>query len=428
LVENGVSGRFVFRENTKTPSGTVLFEQHLMRIDKSRMADFAGYLMPLWFSSISAEHKAVRESAGLFDCTHMGILEFDGEHAQDFLDVITTNNIKTLKIGCAKYSHILDAAGFVLDDIIIYRRRENNFMVVVNAANKTKIQAWLKALQNDEAIIDTEEPARRIKNIPVIRDMLTENGEDCRVDIALQGPASKELLFSMIGKQKDKQQFLDMKPFCLIETELGSVNCIISTTGYTGSKISYELFVHPSKAAKIWAVLLEKGKPLNIIPCGLGARDSLRIEAGLPLYGHELDGEFNINPFEAGYGWAVKLEKDFFIGQAVMQKKSQNYNMQVVRIEFPGQAGIRPVRQHDGILDENGICIGWVLSCAKVDEKQIALAYILKDLAEENRQIGLYYTARSKVQAEKGKKNKVEKNQKLDGDISGTIITRFEKF
>ncbi len=163
MVENGVSGRFVFQEINKTPSGTVLFEQHLMRIEKSRMADFAGYLMPLWFSSISAEHKAVRESAGLFDCTHMGVLEFDGEHAQDFLDAITTNNIKTLKIGCAKYSYILDAAGFVLDDIIIYRRKENNFMVVVNAANKTKIQAWLKALQNEETIIDTGKTCTKIR-------------------------------------------------------------------------------------------------------------------------------------------------------------------------------------------------------------------------------------------------------------------------
>ncbi len=175
-------------------------------------------------------------------------------------------------------------------------------------------------------------------------------------------------------------------------------------------------------------MLVKQGEPLGIVPCGLGARDSLRIEAGLPLYGHELDGEFNINPFEAGYGWAVKLEKDFFIGQAVMQKKFREYNMQVARIEFPGQAGIRPVRQYDGVLDENGICIGLVLSCAKVEEKQVALVYISKDKAKENRQIGLYYTARSKMQVEKGKKNKVKKNEKLEADVSGTIITRFAKF
>jgi glycine cleavage system T protein len=428
VVENGVLGQFLFKESTKTSAGTVLYEQHLMRTGKNRMADFAGYLMPLWFSSISIEHKAVRKSAGLFDCTHMGILEFEGEYAQNFLDAIATNNIKTLKIGCAKYSYILDAAGFVLDDIIIYRRKENNFMVVVNAANKTKIQAWLKALQNYEAIIDTEEPSRKLEYKPVIRDMLTESGSDCRVDLALQGPASKELLFSMIETEEDKQQFQNLKSFNLIETKLGSINCIISTTGYTGSKIGYELFVHPSKAAEIWALLLERGESLNIVPCGLGARDSLRIEAGLPLYGHELDGKFNINPFEAGYSWAVKLEKDFFIGQAAMQKKSKDYNMQVARIEFPGQGGIRPIRQPDGVLDEAGHCVGWILSCAKVDEKQIALAYISRKIAQENRQIGMYYIARSKMQAEKGKKIKVEKNQKLEADISGTLVTRFAKF
>ncbi len=428
MVEDGVSGRFVFQANTQTPSGTVLFDQHLKLIDKSRMADFAGYLMPLWFSSISAEHKAVRESAGLFDCTHMGVLEFEGKYAQSFLDTITTNNVKTLKTGCAKYSYILDAAGFVLDDIIIYRRKENNFMVVVNASNKTKIQAWLKALQNDEAVINIEKPAQKIENKPVIRDMLTDCGSDCRVDIALQGPASIKMLLSMIESQDKKQELQAMKSFNLIETELDNINCIIARTGYAGSEISYELFVHPSEAAELWALLLEKGKSLNIVPCGLGARDSLRIEAGLPLYGHELDGEFDINPFEAGYGWAVKLEKDFFIGQSVMRKMSQDDNMHVVRIEFPGQAGIRPVRQHDGILDENGFCKGWVLSCAKVDEKQVALAYISKYVSNQNNKVGLYYTARSKMQAEKGKKSKVEKNQKLETDISGLIVTRFAKF
>ena len=427
-MENGVSGQFLFSGDAKTPVGTVLYEEHLKRTEKNRMADFAGYLMPLWFTSISAEHKAVRESAGLFDCTHMGVLGFDGNHAQNFLNTITTNDINKLKIGSAKYSYLLDAAGFVLDDIIIYRRKENNFMVVVNAANKTKIKAWLEALQNNKAVIDIEDSARKIEDKPVIRDMLTESGSDCRVDIALQGPASKELLLSMIETEEDKQQFRELKSFHLMETELGGINYILSTTGYTGEKTAYELFVHPSKAAEIWALLLERGKTSGIVPCGLGARDSLRIEAGLPLYGHELDGEFNINPFEAGYGWAVKLEKDFFIGQNIMQKKSQDYDMQVARIGFPGQTGIRPVRQHDGVLDESGNCIGWVLSCAKADEKQIALAYISKDIAQENRQIGLYYTARSKMQAEKGKKRKVEKNQTLEADISGTIVTRFAKF
>jgi glycine cleavage system T protein len=429
LAKSNSSGQFLFDNSEKTAVGSVLYEQHMQLIEKNRLAEFAGYLMPLWFSSISAEHKAVRESAGLFDCTHMGVLEFTGEYASNFLNTIATNDINRLRVGSAQYSYILDAAGNVLDDIIIYRRTEDKFMVVVNAANEPKIKAYLKALLNNEAIIDIENPARKIEYKPVIRDMRdTKSGSDCRVDIALQGPASIEILSSMINSEKTKQKLQNLKSFNLNEAELEGINCIISRTGYTGAKTGYELFVHPEKAAELWTVLLEKGRPSGLLPCGLGARDSLRIEAGLPLYGHELNGEYNISPFEAGYGWAVKLEKDFFIGRVAMQKKAEGYDMQVARIELPGEKGIRPVRGHDGVLDENGICIGWVLSCAKADDKQIALAYIAKDIIEENRPIGLYYIARSKTQIEKGKKERVEKEEKLEPDISGTIVARFAKF
>lgn len=429
MVKNDASGEFFFKNNEKAAIGSVLYRQHLKLIEKNRLAEFAGYLMPLWFSSISAEHKAVRESAGLFDCTHMGVLEFTGEHARNFLNTIATNDIGRLKPASAQYSYILDAAGNVLDDIIIYHRSQDKFMVVVNAANELKIKAYLRALLNNEAILDVENPTRKLGYEPVIRDMRdTKSGSDCRVDIALQGPASMDLLLSMVKKENTKEQFQNLKSFHLIEIELEGIGCIISRTGYTGAKVGYELFVHPEKAAELWGLLLEKGEAFGVVPCGLGARDSLRIEAGLPLYGHELEGEFNISPFEAGYGWAVKLEKDSFIGRAAMQRKSGGWDMQVARIELPGEKGIRPARQNDGILDENGNCIGWVLSCAGVGDKQIALAYISKEIAEENKPVGLYYLARSKSQIEKGKKSKIEKNEKTEPDISGEIVTRFAKF
>ena len=429
MVKSDSLGKFVFANTNTEVVGSVLYQQHLKLIEKNRFAEFAGYLMPLWFSSISAEHSAVRESAGLFDCTHMGVLEFTGPHALSFLNAITTNDIDRLKDGCAQYSYILDAAGFVLDDIIVYRRSEDKFMVVVNAANEPKIKAYLKALLHGKAAVDIENPNRKLGDKPVIRDMRDSNsGPDCRVDIALQGPESVELLNTIIKDKKTKELLQDLKSFHLIETELGGLDCIISRTGYTGSKNGFELFVHPEKATELWNMLLDKGKSLGVVPCGLGARDSLRIEAGLPLYGHELDGEFDISPFEAGYGWAVKLEKDFFIGQEPIRKKAQGRNMQVARIELPGQKGIRPARQHDGVLDEKGICIGWVLSCAGVGDKQIALVYISKENAEENQTVGLYYLARSKSQVEKGKKEKVEKNEKLEPDISGKVATRFVKF
>ena len=351
MVKSDSLGKFVFNNNGTTAVGSVLYEQHLKRTEKNRIAEFAGYLMPLWFSSISAEHNAVRESAGLFDCTHMGILEFEGDDAQDFLNIITTNDTGRLKNGSAQYNYILDAAGNILDDVIVYRRSEDKFMVIVNAANEPKIKAYLKALQNNEAIIDPTEPARKLKYKPVICDMRDcSSGFDCRVDIALQGPLSMDLLLSIIKEANTRQQLQNLKPFTMMEAELDGFNCIISRTGYTGAKIGYELYVHPEKAAELWVFLLKTGKPFGIVPCGLGARDSLRVEAGLPLYGHELAGEFNISPFEAGYGWAVKLEKDFFIGRAAMRRKAEGCGMKVARIELPGQKGIRPVRGHDGIF------------------------------------------------------------------------------
>jgi len=429
LVNNDASGEFFFKNSEKAAVGSVLYRQHLKLVEKTRLAEFAGYLMPLWFSSISAEHNAVRESAGLFDCTHMGVLEFAGEHAADFLNAVATNDIGRLQIGSAQYSYVLDAAGNILDDIIIYRRAEDKFMVVVNAANEPKIKAYLKALQNNEAVLDVENPTRKLGYKPVIRDMRdTGSGSDCRVDIALQGPVSMDLLLSIIRQKDSKERLQSLKSFQLIEIELEGIDCIISRTGYTGAKVCFELFVHPDKAVELWELILEKAKQFGAVPCGLGARDSLRIEAGLPLYGHELAGEFNISPYEAGYGWAVKFEKDFFIGRAAMQEKSEGREMQVARIELPGEKGIRPARQHDGVLDENGICIGWVLSCAGVGDKQIALAYISKEIAEDNRQVGLYYLARSKSQIEKGKKSKIEKNEKTKPDISGKVVARFTKF
>ena len=158
------------------------------------------------------------------------------------------------------------------------------------------------------------------------------------------------------------------------------------------------------------------------------ARDSLRIEAGLPLYGHELDGKFHISPFEAGYGWAVKLDKEFFIGKGPMQRVAETYQMEVARIELPGTRGVRPIRQDDALLNGKGQCVGWVLSAAKVDEKQVALAYIDREAVGEGTRLGVYYLARSQSQAEQGRLQAVEKGQKLDGDLAGTVVSRFAKF
>jgi glycine cleavage system T protein len=423
------TGEFVFKPGAAEPGPSVLYEEHVNLAGKSHIAAFAGYLMPLWYSSIAEEHRAVRERAGVFDCTHMGVLEVSGADAAGFLDRATTNEIGSLEIGRARYSYVLDAAGNVLDDVIVYRRSEDNFMVVVNAANEPKIRFYLHGLMEGRVILDPDEPGRRIGLKPAIRDMRDPNrAKDRRVDIALQGPAASELVAKLTDGASATQRVASLKSFAFVEERLAGMDCLICRTGYTGSKTGYELFVDPEQAAKLWTAILEEGRPLGVQPCGLGARDSLRIEAGLPLYGHELDGTFNISPFEAGYGWAVKLDEEFFIGKAVMQRISRTYAMEVARLELPGERGIRPVRPDDAVLDERGSCVGWVLSSAKVEDKQYALAYMGRRVAVEGTRLGLYYLARSQAQVQQGKRQGVEKGERVEADLDAAVSIRFPKF
>jgi len=421
-------GEFLYEADEMPARGSFLYDRHLQRVPKSRLAPFAGYLMPLWYSSISAEHKAVREKSGMFDCTHMGVLEVAGEGSEEFLNEVTTNDLRRLEAGGAQYGYILDAAGRVLDDIIVYRRWTDKFMVVVNAANEGKIRSYLDGILDDEVMVDLAHPERRIAHKPAIRDLRdVKNGGDYRCDIAVQGPASTDVLTAPANGTL-QNELAALKPFRFIESHIGEIDCIFARTGYTGSKMGYELFVHPERAGELWDVLLERGEEEGLAPCGLGARDSLRIEAGLPLYGHELNGELSISPFEAGYGWAVKLDKDFFIGKDAMVKEAAGYTRQVVRLELPGEAGIRPVRMHDGILDKSGLCVGVVLSCAKAGESQIALGLVDRGSFSEGRAAGICYVARNARQIEEGRHEKAAVGEKLSADISGRVLSRFEKF
>ena len=435
MAEKKAAGAFVFEAEAKPPTGSVLYKEHLKLTDKSHIAEFAGYLMPLWYSSISEEHTAVRRRAGVFDCTHMGAIEVSGDEAEQFLNAVTTNKVEGMRLGAAQYGYILDAAGNVLDDIIVYRRGADRFMVVVNASNEPKIKAYLAAvlagpstmLRTGEAAIDLNKPSREIK-LATVRDMRDINsGPDCRVDIALQGPASLDVLCKLTDDQLVIQRMGALKSFTFFEAKLAGIDCIISRTGYTGAKVCFELFVHPDFAARLWWRLLDEGKELGVVPCGLGARDSLRVEAGLPLYGHELAGTYNISPFEAGYGWAVKLDKEFFIGKAAMEKVSKSFDMEVARVELPGEKGVRPVRQGDGVIIDR-VCAGWVLSCAKAGDRQIALVYAEKNKTAEGNSVGVYYLARSESQKSKGKKQIVERGEKLEAEVWGKVVSRFEKF
>jgi glycine hydroxymethyltransferase len=436
LTDKQAAGVYVFEAEAKPPTGSVLYKEHLKLTDKSHIAEFAGYLMPLWYSSISEEHAAVRRRAGVFDCTHMGAIEVSGDEAEQFLDAVTTNKVEGMRLGAAQYGYILDAAGNVLDDIIVYRRGADRFMVVVNASNEPKIKAYLAAVDKYFTAENAETAEKKqnkffVKNwreVVSIRDMRdTKSGSDCRVDIALQGPASLEVLRKLTDDQLVVQRMGMLKSFTFFEANLAGIDCIISRTGYTGAKVCFELFVHPDFAAKMWWRLLDEGKELGVVPCGLGARDSLRIEAGLPLYGHELAGPYNISPFEAGYGWAVKLDKEFFIGKSAVEKVAKSFDMKVARLELSGEKGVRPVRQGDGVIIDR-ICAGWVLSCANTGERQVALVYAEKDKVVEGNSVGVYYLARSENQKSKGKKQIVERGEDLEADVWGKVVSRLEKF
>lgn len=423
------AGEFVFEQSEAEPVPSVLYDEHVKRTRKSHIAAFAGYLMPLWYSCIAEEHRAVRERAGLFDCTHMGVLEVSGADAAEFLDIVTTNRVQDLKTGRARYSYIVDAAGNVLDDIIIYRRGEDNFMVVVNAANEPKIQSYFRGLLAGRVVIEAGRADRKLGLHPTIRDMRTgDRSADRRVDIALQGPATIDILARLADDAWLGDRVSESKPFAFVEGQLAGIDSLICRTGYTGANIGVELFVDPEQAPTLWNRVLDAGKPLGVLPCGLGARDSLRIEAGLPLYGHELGGELRISPFAAGYGWAVKLGKEFFIGKAAMARVAETYDMEVARLEWPATRGVRPIRPHDAVLGKDGLCVGWVLSAAKVQEKQYALAHIDRDAARRGAAVGVYYLARSASQIEQGRKQAVERGQKLAADLGGTVVARFVKF
>ncbi len=381
-----------------------LYDEHLKLTRKTNMVPFAGWIMPVSYGRISDEHKAVRETTGIFDVTHMGILEISGESPTRFLDLITTNYIPRLKIGQCQYSHILDVDGIPMDDVMIYKRAQDTYMMVVNAVNTEKIKAWLNAVNSKNAIIDRDNPLKEVDATVVIRDLKdSSSGEDQKVDIALQGQNSLAILLKLMKSTASCQPALaKLKKSEFVETNIGDIKVIISRTGYTGEDIGFELYLHPDSAPKLWNLLLECGKEYGIKPAGLGARDSTRTEAGLPLYGHELSGENKITSIEAGYGGCVKLHKPFFVGRKACLKEESDRKMCVVRFRM-NRKGIKMIRPAHPVVNKRGECIGSVTSCALDGEGfQVGMAYVNIKYSDEGTQIGMYALPQKAV-AEKPK-------------------------
>jgi glycine hydroxymethyltransferase len=366
---------------------TTLYELH--RELGAKMVPFAGWEMPVWYTSVSEEHRAVRTAAGLFDVSHMGVLEVQGPGARAFLERVTTNDAMALRVGESQYTFLLDPDGRVLDDLIIYALEPDRYMLVVNAANNDRDWAWLNAVARGEVQIDRERPWTMLADEVILRDLRDRRwGEDCRVDIALQGPQSLKILQSLAdGRIRERLAALPRGQ--VLRAEIQGFDLIISRTGYTGERIGYELFVHPDRAPALFERLLDAGQPFGLRPCGLGARDSTRTEAGLPLYGHELAGPFELTPGDAGFASFVKLYKPFFIGRKAYMAREAKRTMEVVRFRI-SEKGVRLPKQGDAVVDRRGRVIGYVTSCAMDTEGLLTgMAWIERSDRAEGTPIGI---------------------------------------
>ena len=369
---------------------TPLFDLHVEL--GGRMVPFAGWEMPVRYDSVLEEHLAVRKNAGLFDVTHMGVFQVEGPDAMPFLDSVVANDISSLEVGESVYGHFLDPDGNVIDDTLIYRRIDLEYMIVVNASNEAKVWKWLNQVKEGSVKVDNQRPwAKAYGRRTILRNLKDPNeGTDQRVDLALQGPKSKDILLGLGFNEDDSRKINHLRWSELCEVKSADFDLVVSRTGYTGERMAFELFVHPDQVDSLFRKLLEIGKPFGLKPCGLGARDSLRTEAGLPLYGQELAGEFNIGVGGAGFGSYVKTNKPWFIGRESYLRQEQERENGIARFRF-SEKRVRRAHYGDPIMDEQGRVIGKVTSCATDSEGYfLGQAYVNKRYAKKGTLVYIY--------------------------------------
>jgi glycine hydroxymethyltransferase len=365
----------------------------------AKMVPFAGWDMPVWYTSVIEEHLAVRENAGLFDVSHMGVYQAEGPDAPVFLDSVCGNDISSLDVGESLYTHFLDPDANVIDDLLVYRRAQDKYLVVVNASNDDKDWAWLNAVLEGKVCIDRSRPGAlaygrnvRLRNL---RD--PKEGKDMRVDIALQGPKSRDILLALGADEADKKKIMKLRRTELCNAVVGGFDLVVSRTGYTGERMCFELFIHPDKAVEFWQALMNAGEPFGMKPCGLGARDSLRTEAGLPLYGHEMGGEKNLCVGDAGFRTYVKTYKPWFIGREAFLQKEAERKAKVIRFRF-NEKGVRMAHLGDPVLDKRGKTIGYVTSCAiDKDGYLTGQAYLNLKQGKKGNEILIFQSASEKA-------------------------------
>ena len=350
---------------------TPLYEIH--RALGARLVEFGGWEMPVQYAGIIQEHRAVRERAGLFDVSHMGEFHVEGAGALAFLQSLVPNDISRLVDGQALYTQLLRPDGGTIDDLLVYRFTANHFMTVVNAGTMEKDWAWVS------------EHARGLE------DVLLRNASDDTGLIALQGPLAQSILQPLTATSLD-----DIAYYHFRESHVAGIWCVISRTGYTGED-GFELYCASGDTEALWSALMEAGQPRGLQPAGLGARDTLRLEAGYCLYEHELTEE--ITPLEAGLGWTVKLKKPAdFTGRSVLEEQRRTgLRRKLVGLNIRDRA----IPRAGYAILHDGERVGKVTSgtMSPTLERPIALGYVPPDLATPGTSIAIDIRGRS-VEAE----------------------------
>ena len=316
----------------------------------AKIVPFAGYNMPVQYEGINIEHETVRNGVGVFDVSHMGEFLIEGDNALDLIQRATSNDASKLEIGDAQYSCMPNATGGIVDDLIVYRIKDNTYLLVVNASNIEKDWNWISSLNNKDA--DMKD--------------LSENYSL----LAIQGPKAIEAMQSITSVDLASIPFYKFKigDFCGIE------HVIISATGYTGSG-GFEIYCKNDEVEQIWNKVFEAGKDFGIKPIGLAARDTLRLEMGFCLYGNDIDD--TTSPIEAGLGWITKFTKDFTNSEAFKLQKEEGVSRRLKAFELD-ERGIP--RQGYDIVDENDDVIGHVTSGTMSPslKKGIGMGYVNK--------------------------------------------------
>ncbi len=320
----------------------------------AKMVEFAGYEMPIQYSSIIAEHKAVRNSVGVFDVSHMGEVLVTGKEAEKFVQYITINDASKLFTGRVQYSAMCYTDGGIVDDLLVYKISDEQFMLVINASNIDKDFKWMN--ENNKFGVE-----------------LSNQSDDYSL-LAVQGPNSLKVLQKLTVNQ------ITLEYYHFTNMKIAGIDMLVSRTGYTGER-GYELYFKGDEkvAETLWSAVFEAGKEFNIQPVGLASRDSLRLEMGFCLYGNDIDQ--TTNPLEAGLGWITKLGKSEFVGQqALLKIKEEGVTRKLVAITSDQKTFPR----HGYNISVNGKNIGHVTSgtVSPINEKPIALGYVEKKYSD----------------------------------------------